>query len=542
MSDTMGSSRGGPAPRGGRRRGGRSSDGHRNGRRRLWLWSVLAVAALAVAAGVFLIVQESRTVTVVSISPAPDSALSALPVTISCELSRFEPGRGMVTVAVDGTPVPAGELVLRPGLVQARLGLQSGPHTVAFAYDSGGLFSRHLSRTWNFEIDMAPPEISVRSPSSFPRLGARSTSVAFTLSEPGVATLTLDGAEVLLASGSGATAEVKTTLIADEGRHVLALSATDRAGNTSDRQWDLIVDYKTPEIEAEGLPDTEIWNGQNFAAVALRVTDRFIEQVTVTATLDGSPLVVSAPEDASGDSRTFGFETGTMPEGTHSLEVAVTDPGGHVATLERAFLVDTSAIFGTCALKAGAVGEDVKQLQRILKIKGAYAGEPTGVLDESTAVAVAAFNSRYGVTGGEVVTEATLKHLLGYVRIDLSERVLSVYGGDDRLVDSYRVAVGTSAHPTPTGNFRIINKAKNPTWNPPDSAWAAGMGPVPPGPDNPLGTRWMGLNSPGIGIHGTPAASSIGTAASHGCIRMRIPEAEDLFDRVFVGTPVEIVK
>ncbi len=117
-----------------------------------------------------------------------------------------------------------------------------------------------------------------------------------------------------------------------------------------------------------------------------------------------------------------------------------------------------------------------------------------------------------------------------------------MYGGDDQLITSYRVAVGMQAHPTPIGKFRIITKAKNPTWNPPDSAWAAGMGPVPPGPGNPLGTRWMGLNSPGIGIHGTPAPSSIGTAASHGCIRMKIPEAEDLFDRVFVGTPVEIVQ
>jgi lipoprotein-anchoring transpeptidase ErfK/SrfK len=97
------------------------------------------------------------------------------------------------------------------------------------------------------------------------------------------------------------------------------------------------------------------------------------------------------------------------------------------------------------------------------------------------------------------------------------------------------------AHPTPIGTFRIITKQKNPVWNPPDSAWAAGMGPIPPGPGNPLGTRWMGLNSPGIGMHGTPAPSSIGTAASHGCIRMKIPDAEDLFDRVFVGTPVQIV-
>jgi lipoprotein-anchoring transpeptidase ErfK/SrfK len=64
---------------------------------------------------------------------------------------------------------------------------------------------------------------------------------------------------------------------------------------------------------------------------------------------------------------------------------------------------------------------------------------------------------------------------------------------------------------------------------------------VPPGPGNPLGTRWMGLNASAVGIHGTPSPSSIGYSASHGCIRMYVWEAEWLFERVRVGTPVVIV-
>jgi lipoprotein-anchoring transpeptidase ErfK/SrfK len=84
-------------------------------------------------------------------------------------------------------------------------------------------------------------------------------------------------------------------------------------------------------------------------------------------------------------------------------------------------------------------------------------------------------------------------------------------------------------------------KWKNPWWYPPNSPWAAGEKPIPPGPGNPLGTRWMGISSPGVGIHGTPDAASIGYSASHGCIRMRIPDAEWLFDHVEVGTPVFIV-
>jgi L,D-transpeptidase catalytic domain/Putative peptidoglycan binding domain len=106
---------------------------------------------------------------------------------------------------------------------------------------------------------------------------------------------------------------------------------------------------------------------------------------------------------------------------------------------------------------------------------------------------------------------------------------------------TFGVAVGMPQYPTPLGSFSIVTKQRNPWWYPPDSAWAAGASPIPPGPGNPLGTRWMGLSRGGVGIHGTPDSASIGYSASHGCIRMRIPEAEWLFERVRVGTPVFIV-
>lgn len=105
---------------------------------------------------------------------------------------------------------------------------------------------------------------------------------------------------------------------------------------------------------------------------------------------------------------------------------------------------------------------------------------------------------------------------------------------------TFPIAVGQPAYPTPTGNFRIVNMQRNPTWYPPDSRWAAGLGPVPPGAGNPLGTRWMGTSAPGIGLHGTPSPGSIGTRASHGCIRMYIRDAERLYELVSVGEPVYI--
>ena len=105
----------------------------------------------------------------------------------------------------------------------------------------------------------------------------------------------------------------------------------------------------------------------------------------------------------------------------------------------------------------------------------------------------------------------------------------------------FAVATGQSRYPTPLGRFSVVVKWRNPWWYPPRSSWAAGQSPIPPGPNNPLGTRWMGLSAPGVGIHGTPSDSSIGYSVSHGCIRMHIPEAEWLFNRVVVGTPVFIV-
>jgi lipoprotein-anchoring transpeptidase ErfK/SrfK len=105
----------------------------------------------------------------------------------------------------------------------------------------------------------------------------------------------------------------------------------------------------------------------------------------------------------------------------------------------------------------------------------------------------------------------------------------------------FGVATGQSAYPTPLGHWHVVVKWRNPWWYPPNSAWAKGEKPVPPGPGNPLGTRWMGLSASGVGIHGTPDDASIGYSASHGCIRMHIPDAEWLFNHVTVGTPVFIV-
>lgn len=131
--------------------------------------------------------------------------------------------------------------------------------------------------------------------------------------------------------------------------------------------------------------------------------------------------------------------------------------------------------------------------------------------------------------------------------IDKSDFKLRLYRGTTqpggivmKRIRTYPVAIGQPAYPTPTGNYAVIQKQMNPTWFPPDSPWAAGLGPVPPGASNPLGTRWIGTSAPAIGMHGTPNPSSIGTMASHGCVRMYMGDVENLYSRVEIGTPVFI--
>ena len=110
-----------------------------------------------------------------------------------------------------------------------------------------------------------------------------------------------------------------------------------------------------------------------------------------------------------------------------------------------------------------------------------------------------------------------------------------------RLADKYTVAIGQSGYDTPSGLYNIQTKEVNPTWHVPDSDWAGDLAgqDIPPGPGNPLVARWMGIID-GAGIHGTHETGSLGTAASHGCIRMAVPDVVELFDKVEVGDPVYI--
>ena len=173
-------------------------------------------------------------------------------------------------------------------------------------------------------------------------------------------------------------------------------------------------------------------------------------------------------------------------------------------------------------------------------------GEPGKRLDpkgsREAILAALRQNVRTGIVlpFGDVPQEVTRRTFGPVIVIHRGANRLYLYKGM-KPWRTFTVATGQAIYPTPLGRFDIVVKWKDPWWYPPESPWAKGAKPIPPGPGNPLGTRWMGLSAPGVGIHGTPDPASLGYSASHGCIRMYIPYAEWLFDHVEIGTPVFIV-
>jgi lipoprotein-anchoring transpeptidase ErfK/SrfK len=152
---------------------------------------------------------------------------------------------------------------------------------------------------------------------------------------------------------------------------------------------------------------------------------------------------------------------------------------------------------------------------------------------------------RIRVTARTLRPEVTTKQLSDryshFIAISRSGRELRLFV-DQKLAKTYRVGIGALGFETPTGIYEIESKAANPAWYVPNKKWAGDLaGKVIPGndPDNPIKARWMGFWN-GAGIHGTADEASIGTAASHGCIRMTVRDVVDLYDRVPLHTPLSI--
>jgi lipoprotein-anchoring transpeptidase ErfK/SrfK len=141
----------------------------------------------------------------------------------------------------------------------------------------------------------------------------------------------------------------------------------------------------------------------------------------------------------------------------------------------------------------------------------------------------------------EVTTDELAEKYPTYLVVDRASFELRLYENLE-LAKTYTVAIGQAGYDTPIGLYNIQNKQVDPPWSVPNSDWAGDLaGTVVPGgaPDNPLVARWMRIYD-GAGIHGTNDIGSLGSAASHGCIRMAVPDVIELYDQVDVGTPIYI--
>jgi lipoprotein-anchoring transpeptidase ErfK/SrfK len=143
-------------------------------------------------------------------------------------------------------------------------------------------------------------------------------------------------------------------------------------------------------------------------------------------------------------------------------------------------------------------------------------------------------------TKPKVSTKEVAGEYPSYLTLDRSSFTLRLWE-HLKLAKTYTVAVGQEGLETPAGLYHIQDKQVDPSWHVPDSAWAGDLAGqvIPPGPSDPLKARWMGIFE-GAGIHGTEETASLGSAASHGCVRMSIPDVEELYDLVEVGTPIYI--
>jgi lipoprotein-anchoring transpeptidase ErfK/SrfK len=149
-------------------------------------------------------------------------------------------------------------------------------------------------------------------------------------------------------------------------------------------------------------------------------------------------------------------------------------------------------------------------------------------------------HARADLAKPKVTTAQVASKYPAFIIVNRTARKLTFYKRL-KLSHSYPIAVGMQGLETPAGLYHIQDMQVNPSWHVPNSAWAGKLAGkvIPPGPQDPIKSRWMGFNG-GAGIHGTDNVGSLGSAASHGCVRMAIPDVEQLYAQVDVGTPVYV--
>jgi lipoprotein-anchoring transpeptidase ErfK/SrfK len=520
---------------------------------------VIAAVAFVAAAG-FAVFQLLERPTVDAPTPAPGSAVAEARPDISFSVENDD-RLGELRVTLDGRDVTRrarganGEITLTPGAK-----LAEGTHEVAVSFSSGNVFARSVERRWSFDVDTLAPTLAVASPKPRALRARRAVKFRGTAEAGSAVTIAFKGGETRADVGDDGAWEAVARL--PEGEVATTVTAEDPAGNATERARALTVDTTAPRLQVTAPAKGEALTETDEPLVYGAITADDPRKLTFTAAVNGRTVAVEKGADAASaddpedvyaeaaagspatlelDGKRFAMAVGTLAQGRNRIRVTVEDRAGNVARGARVVHVNSTEEFGAAAIGPKARGADVITLQQRLREAKVFPkkGKLSGVVDKKTEKAIARYQKRYKLPKTGIVDERMLQRMVGRIVVNLSQfRVRLIRNGE--VVASYPIARGQPAYPTPTGEYEINDKQVDPTWTPPDSPWAAELSSIPPGPGNPLGTRWIGTSAPAIGFHGTYADSSVGTAASHGCMRMHIPDVEAFYEQVTIGMKVSI--
>src|SRR5215471_2513738 len=210
-----------------------------------------------------------------------------------------------------------------------------------------------------------------------------------------------------------------------------------------------------------------------------------------------------------------------MKKGDKTMRRHVENPERESLGILALFLLWVLALMLLSVCARGQEMQEQKPAPAVADQKKSSAKQPDKKAAKAVATAAASEEEE-----GEQVT------LSRFILISIPDRQLALLD-DGKVVKTYPIAVGANGSPSPQGDFTIISRVSNPNWTHKGQV-------VPPGKNNPVGSRWIGLSLKGYGIHGTNAPRSIGKAASHGCFRMGKKDVEELFTLVRVGDTVAV--
>ena len=435
--------------------------------------------------------------------------------------------------------------------------LSQGNHIfwVGFKKDYNPLTLVSASVCRKFDVDTEDPVITLNTPDT--KLIMRKELYVIGKTEPDTRFNIMVNNKVHTGK-SDSTGKFYALVNMDKETNKLRIVTIDKAGNKSKLFRMFVLDETAPHIDIAAIPKEERYDDYRGEA-SEKKSDEDVEtkklevlhnnDITLKAEvfdtgsgvkdcyfeIDGEKI----KSEYNPENRNITIDLKDLDEGEYTVKVFAEDQAGWKSQKEWSFVIDSREEPGNFKIRPGALGRDVEIVQGKLKKMG-YLNEVTGNFGKETKDAVIKVQKKMNLPATGIVDKETFLAISEKINVYLGDFTLQLLSPDGKLIKKYPIACGSPYYPTPAGDYFVKEKVYYPAWIPPPSPWAKGAKPIPPGPGNPLGTRWIGLNAQIVGIHGTSSPWSIGSASSHGCIRMYIPDVEELFELVSVGTPVTI--